>query len=60
MWAVIGYLHALREAVETAEEGWGYAPGWSQSQWCGPERVDELARIAGMDERVPMASRRRR
>ena len=36
---------ALREALEIAHEGWGYAPDYFRDKWMDAERLAELAKL---------------
>ena len=39
---------ALREALEIAHEGWGYAPDYFRYKWMDLERLAELAKLVGV------------
>ena len=39
---------ALREALQIAHEGWGYAPDYFRDKWMDLERLAELAKLVGV------------
>ena len=41
---------ALREALQIAHEGWGYAPDYFRDKWMDLERLAELAKLVGEEK----------